>query len=126
MRYAPEHDVHRRTTQGFRNVRAVRTPRGASLLELLVVLVVLGILLGVSVVAFRITPPSDAMSPILDARRRAIMSGRAVVGRDSQRPGAPRYTALPDGQVVMDAPAPIERLTGVSCATSGCVRAAAQ
>jgi prepilin-type N-terminal cleavage/methylation domain-containing protein len=72
--------------------------RGFTLLELIVVLVVIGVLVGVSLPSFVSRPaPLAADSARTVARRRAALSGRPeVVTGDS---GVVRV--LPDGRVLM-------------------------
>lgn len=77
--------------------------RGTTLIELLVVLAVLAataVVVGGALPARRIEPASTTSAMIIDARRRAIESGRPVpliVGEGESRHDV---LALPDGRVL--------------------------
>jgi prepilin-type N-terminal cleavage/methylation domain-containing protein len=87
---------------------------GSTLLELLVALAVIGVALGVAVVAFRAEPPPDAaerrVRAIAAARREALTGGRpVVVALDG---GAVEGIAYPDGRVLLPDSAAVEPMSG--------------
>lgn len=71
-----------------------------SLVEMLVVLVVMGIVAGVSAVAVGslAAPPGVVADPLADARARAIRSGAAVRARGDSSSAPVLF--LPDGRVI--------------------------
>jgi prepilin-type N-terminal cleavage/methylation domain-containing protein len=75
--------------------------RGATLVELLIVLVVLGIVLGTVPLLLRSEPTSvsDWRTQLLDARRRSVSTGLAVSGFSDS---TGRFTTFPEGMVVAD------------------------
>lgn len=90
------------------SLRAAR--RGVTLVELLVVIVLLGIIAGVSVLGFAraSTPARDdkrdrVLGPLAAARRNALRMGRPVTITIDDSSAVLSATALPDGSVVADA-----------------------
>lgn len=90
--------------------------RGATLAELMVVIVIIGLMAAVTGVAFARRAPV----PVVDARNAAIAAARAEAIRSGQ-PATIQIeldgrsypvTAHPDGRVVTDAPLPIDPLAG--------------
>jgi hypothetical protein len=91
-----------------------RTRRGVTLLELIVVVIGLGMISSVAMLAMpgRVIPPDDTPHRIAKARASALRTGRpvsVVLMLDSVFSVA---TAMPDGTVLADAAARIDRLTG--------------
>lgn len=93
-----------------------RGSRGNTLLELLVVLAILGIVVGVTGLAFQTTSDRRVIDPSLarlaEARRAAIESGRAVtviLPRDGHVMVA---TAHADGSILADSSVGVDRLSG--------------
>jgi prepilin-type N-terminal cleavage/methylation domain-containing protein len=89
---------------------------GVTLVELIVVLAILGVIAGVTTLAFRTVPPGPRVEPwasaVAQARRTALDSARAVTITLSVN-GAPHaVTAMPDGSVIADISIPVDRLTG--------------
>ena len=91
---------------------------GVTLAELMVVIVMLGVMAGVTAVAFARREPSAAANPTLAAiaaaRAESIGSGKAVLIRLESDGSLSLATAYPDGRVVTDAPVAIDPLTGRS------------
>lgn len=90
--------------------------QGFTLAELMVVIVILGVMAGITGVAFATTAPvpvSDAGFVLLAAMRdSAVRSGRVVTGQ-LELPGAEYLvTAFPDGRVATDAPVAVDPLSG--------------
>jgi len=89
---------------------------GVTLVELIVVLAIVGLMAGVTTLAFRRADMTPRVAPwvsaIAAARRTAVDSDRTV--SLTVRVGDNMYaaTALPDGSVVADAALGIDRLTG--------------
>lgn len=97
-----------------RRVRSCRV--GVTLIELIVAIAVLGIMLGITTLAFTKAkePAPDGASvsaQIIELRRKAVTSGEAQTSwlRDSS--GTKLLTALPDGRVIADL-SNLDRLTG--------------
>ena len=94
--------------------RTPRTRRGVTLLELIVVVIGLGVIASVATLAMprKVVPPDDTAHRIADARIKALRTGRpvsVVLQVDSVFSVA---TAMPDGTVLADSVARIDRLTG--------------
>lgn len=90
--------------------------RGSTLVEMLVLLAILGVIAGVTGLSFRRPPNRAAIDAVgtraLDARRKAVRSGRSltvIVWRDG-KPMA--LTAHADGRVVADTALAIDPLSG--------------
>jgi prepilin-type N-terminal cleavage/methylation domain-containing protein len=94
----------------------LREERGATLLELLVVLALLGVMgavVGLAGGASSKPPPSDeSVAAVAAARREALESGRRVVISLMVEGRRVDVTASPDGGVQADTALPIESLTG--------------
>lgn len=90
--------------------------RGNTLVELLVVLAILGVVAGVTGLAFR--PVSDTSrvdavaAQVATARREAIRTGRSVTVMVSRGDDVFAATAHPDGRVVADTVLAIDPLSG--------------
>ena len=89
---------------------------GATLVELMVVIALLGIMAGVAVLAFRTAArpvgQEATMAQLMDARRAAITEGKRLtidLVTDGQRHHA---TMFPDGRVVTSAPLSLDPLSG--------------
>jgi prepilin-type N-terminal cleavage/methylation domain-containing protein len=97
------------------------TIRGHTLVEVLVVLAILGVIVGVGVVALRPEMKVDgrmAHPSILLARHRAMATGQRATVSYFQSPGIPATaTALPDGRVVADSGSGLDLFTGRGRAT---------
>jgi Tfp pilus assembly protein FimT len=88
--------------------------RGVTLIELLVVVVGLGLIYGVAMLALprKAVPPDDTPHRVATARAQALRTGRpvtVVLDLDTMFAVA---TAMPDGTVLADSAARIDRLTG--------------
>jgi prepilin-type N-terminal cleavage/methylation domain-containing protein len=91
-----------------------RARRGVSLIELIIVVAALAIIASVTalVMPAKIVPPDDTAHRIANARTKALRTGRpvsVVVQLDSVYAIA---TAMPDGSVLADSGAHVDRLTG--------------
>jgi prepilin-type N-terminal cleavage/methylation domain-containing protein len=90
--------------------------RGNTLIELLVVIAIIGVIAGVTGLAFRGTPEArvvdSAEARLAAARRQAIQSGRSVTVSVVRHGRAYAATANPDGSVVADTSLAIDRLSG--------------
>lgn len=77
------------------------TPRGFSLLEVLVVLALIGLMATASALALRSKPDADAgwRGQLLDAQRRAASTQRIVTGFADSLGG---FTAHPGGLITTD------------------------
>jgi prepilin-type N-terminal cleavage/methylation domain-containing protein len=96
--------------------------RGATLLELIVVLVVLGITTSVAAVTLSRSVPDGrdtARDSIADARRRAAMSGISVTIIIAGEGSANYVTAYPDGRVSGAEHLGISPVTGRSIPLTG-------
>ncbi|MGH7718681.1 MAG: pilus assembly FimT family protein [Gemmatimonadaceae bacterium] len=97
-------------------MRASSSERGATLVELIVVLALLAILAGVVGLSIRRAPEipqaGDIQAMVADARRTAIRSGRSVTRLLSIDGRAIAVTAHPDGVVIADPGVAVDRLTG--------------
>ena len=91
-------------------------PRGVTLVEMLVFLVLLGLLAGVVGLTLRTARPVTTVSPvaaqIAAARDSAIRSGRAVTIALTVGGWHRDATAYPDGQVAADSGLGVDPLTG--------------
>jgi general secretion pathway protein H len=89
---------------------------GVTLVELIVVLAILGVIAGVTTLAFRTAQPGPRIEPwasaIAQARRTALDSARVVSLTVDIGDSVYAATALPDGSVVADARLGVDRLTG--------------
>jgi len=100
--------------------RTAPVPRGVTLVELLVVIVLLGLVAGVAGAAFRSWKAPASADPVTAsverARAEALASGRAVTVELRDPAGrVASATAFPDGAVVADGMARgIDRLSGRS------------
>jgi prepilin-type N-terminal cleavage/methylation domain-containing protein len=103
--------------------RALRTPRtahaslirrGVTLLELLIVVVVLGVVTSVAVLVMpaKVVPPNDTPHRIANARAVALRTGQPVSVVLQLDTAFSLATAMPDGTVLADSAARIDRLTG--------------
>ena len=90
--------------------------RGVTLAELMVVIVILGVMAGVTGVAFATrTPVPDVdarLARVANARADAVRIGRPVTLPLAVNGASYLVTAFPDGRIVTDAPIPINRLSG--------------
>jgi prepilin-type N-terminal cleavage/methylation domain-containing protein len=88
--------------------------RGVTLLELLIVITLLGIVASVAVLAMpgKLTPPDDTAHRIVNARTAALRTGRpvTVILQFDTLYGV--ATAMPDGSVLADSAAHVDRLSG--------------
>ena len=94
--------------------RTAAARRGVTLLELIVVVVGLGVMASVASLAMpgKVVPPDDTPHRVAAARVKALRTGRpvtVVLQLDSTFAIA---TAMPDGTVLADPAARIDRLTG--------------
>jgi len=97
-------------------MRFVSGTWGATLLELIVALVVLGVITSVVGLAFTIVSGEngeiDVAAAIQDARNEALQTGNTVLATVTVD-GIPHpVTALPDGRVLADSTLRIDALTG--------------
>lgn len=88
--------------------------RGVTLLELIVVVVGIGLISTVAMLVMpkKVIPPDDTTHRVADARTKALRTGRpvsVVLVLDTIFSVA---TAMPDGTVLADSAARIDRLTG--------------
>jgi len=85
-------------------VRGARLPpRGFTLLEVIVVVAILGLIAGVSGLAFvtlRAPRQSELVHELSRARAEAIQTGRPVVSGSNRAPRTPHVLFLPDGRAV--------------------------
>ena len=94
----------------------MRARRGVTLAELMVVIVILGVMAGVTAVAFArrepVTPMNPTLAVIAEARAKAIGTGQPATillgAGDSLR----LATGYPDGRVVTDAAVALDPLAG--------------
>lgn len=96
-------------------MNAVRGRRGATMIELLVVLVILAMTAGVVVVSLRSLaegPEETTATRVAAARRKALAERRAVTVAVETPAGTTEVTALPDGRVLADSTLGIDPLTG--------------
>lgn len=91
----------------------MRSRRGSTLLELVATLAIMGVVAGVVTLALRTPSASRAeRDPVVEARRRAIMTRRPVTVALQHDAEVHAITALPDGGVAADSVHAIDRLTG--------------
>jgi hypothetical protein len=95
--------------------RARRVRRGVTLLELIIVVIGLGMISSVVVLMMprKVVPPDDTPHRIANARIKSLRTGRpvsVVLMLDTVFSVA---TAMPDGTVLADSAARIDRLTGM-------------
>lgn len=91
-----------------------RLRRGVTLIELLVVVVVLGLVSSVAALALpgKVVPPDDTPHRIANARTLALRTGRPVSVALQLDTVFSLATAMPDGTVLANSAARIDRLTG--------------
>ena len=91
---------------------------GVTLAELMVVIVILGVMAGVTAVAFARREPLAATNPtiaaIAAARAGSISSGQPMTIRLGAADSLSLATVYPDGRVVTDAPVALDALAGRS------------
>lgn len=89
---------------GANVLRGTRLPRlGFTLLEVIVVIAILGLMAGISSLAFvglRAPRESDLTRELRRARTEAIESGRAVVSGSNRAPRTAHVLFLPDGRAI--------------------------
>ena len=88
------------------------TPSGFTLLEVMVVLVILGLIVGMSGLAFvglRAPRESTRAGELRRARSEAIQTGRTVTPGDNRAPRTAHVLFLPDGRAIGSG---IDPLTG--------------
>ncbi|HET7463772.1 MAG TPA: hypothetical protein VFJ82_21130 [Longimicrobium sp.] len=95
-------------------MRGARSAAGATLLELVVTLVILGVAAAVVVPALRhaADAPPTLNDRVAAARRDALEHGRAVTVQLRDSTGAHLLTAFPDGRVVADSGLALDPLNG--------------
>jgi len=90
--------------------------RGLTLAELIIVLGILGLLAGVTALAFRSADPLPRVTPaqatIAAIRRAAIDSGRPISVAIPGDSGPRAATAFPDGSVIADPSLHVDRWSG--------------
>ena len=89
------------------------TPSGFTLLEAMVVLVILGLIVGMSGLAFvglRAPRESDLAGELRRARSQAIQTGRPTATAFNHAPHATKVLFLPDGRAIGSG---VDPLTGV-------------
>lgn len=99
----------------------MRCHRGATLLELIVVLAILGITTVVAVVTLDrpyTSSPETVQDSVADARGRAVISGTAVTIIITDKGIATHVTAYPDGRVSGAEHVGISPLTGLAIRNS--------
>ena len=89
---------------------------GATLLELILVLAILGFMAGIvglaAPQAITLVKADSAVASAMELRALAIRSGHAVMGDVSMRSGIVAVTAYPDGRVLADGALRIDPLSG--------------
>jgi len=95
--------------------RSPRVRRGVTLLELIIVVIAIGLISSVAVLVMprKLVPPDDTPHRIANARTKSLRTGRpvsVVLMLDTVFSVA---TAMPDGTVLADSAARIDRLTGM-------------
>lgn len=86
------------------------------LAELMVVIAILGVLVGVTGIAFATRAPVQAadalMARVASARSEAVGSGKPATLQLELSGNVYLVTAFPDGRIVTDAPLQVDRLSG--------------
>lgn len=102
-------------TRRDREARAVAR-RGATLVELIVVIVLLGIMTGVGVLAFhsaeRLAGSDVTVAQLMDARHVAVTEGKRVTIQLVTGGQRHDVTIFPDGRVITSAPLSLDPLSG--------------
>jgi prepilin-type N-terminal cleavage/methylation domain-containing protein len=93
---------------------ARRGRHGVTLLELMIVVALLGLTASVAALAMpkRVVPPDDTPHRIANARMQALRTGQPVTVVLKLDRTFAIATAMPDGTVLADSAARIDRLTG--------------
>ena len=95
--------------------RNLRGCRGATLVELLVVLCILGVMASVTVLAIRRfdhPSPDDPAAILAESLRAAVDTPRTIVVRVAHDGQPLSATIRPDGSIVADSALAADRLTG--------------
>lgn len=91
------------------------TPRGATLLELIVTVAIIGVTASIAALAFRRATPPDPTDPatiIADTLARVLATGMPVTLTFNVNARPALATVNPDGTIVADSALVVERLTG--------------
>lgn len=93
---------------------AARQRSGVTLIELIIVITAMAIIAGVGALVMpkRVVPPDDTSHRIANARTKALRTGQPVQVIVKLVSGYSLATALPDGSVLADSEAHVERMTG--------------
>jgi prepilin-type N-terminal cleavage/methylation domain-containing protein len=98
-------------------MKRMSAQHGFTLIELVITLLLLGFVASVTTLALRKideTPPEDPVRVLSDSLRRAVADGRAITVRLVVR-GAPALATIhPDGSIVADSIANVDRLAGAT------------
>lgn len=90
-------------------------PRGATLLELIVSVVIVGVMASVATLVIRRSPPPDPANPltiIADTLERVLATGAPLTLHFTVNARPVAATINPDGTVIADSALSIDRLTG--------------
>ena len=97
-------------------IRDQRARSGVTLVELMVVLVILGVMAGVTGIAFLTRAPvpevNASLALVARVREKAVQSGQSATVMLAIHGAAYLATAFPDGRVVTNAPIEIDQLSG--------------